>query len=165
MTTKAALDGRVNEPQRIVIRPIAGPDGKIIQVAVNLAESPVSWLFARGRISQRQHDAAEALRRDWERSQLGPRVTMSWESAAAPSSARRAAPAAPDLAAGALTARNRLDGALAAAGPGLCDILWRVACAGEGLAAAEGALGWPVRAGKLVLGFALDRVANYYRIG
>jgi hypothetical protein len=25
--------------------------------------------------------------------------------------------------------------------------------------------GWPARAGKLVLTFALDRVADYYRIG
>lgn len=30
---------------------------------------------------------------------------------------------------------------------------------------AETALGWPARAGKIVLQIALDRVANYYRIG
>jgi hypothetical protein len=30
---------------------------------------------------------------------------------------------------------------------------------------AEGALGWPARAGKVVLGLALDRVAAFYRIG
>jgi hypothetical protein len=29
---------------------------------------------------------------------------------------------------------------------------------------AETALGWPARAGKLVLGLALDRLAKYYRI-
>jgi len=29
---------------------------------------------------------------------------------------------------------------------------------------AEQALGWPTRAGRLVLTLALDRVANYYRI-
>ncbi|MEO8724228.1 MAG: DUF6456 domain-containing protein, partial [Sphingobium sp.] len=44
------------------------------------------------------------------------------------------------------------------------DILWRVVCAGEGLSAAEQALGWPTRAGKLVLTLALDRVADYYRM-
>lgn len=154
-----------NEPQRIIERPVEGPDGRTTRVRVNLAESPVSWLFARKLISRRQHDAAEALRRDWERGQLGARVTMSWDSAAAPSRGRRAAPAAPELAAGQIAARDRLHGALTAAGPGLSDILWRVACAGESLAAAEGALGWPARAGKLVLGFALDRVADHYRIG
>jgi hypothetical protein len=30
---------------------------------------------------------------------------------------------------------------------------------------AETALGWPARAGKLVLGLALDRIADHYRIG
>jgi hypothetical protein len=53
---------------------------------------------------------------------------------------------------------------LALAGPGLKDILWRVVCACEGLSAAENALGWPARAGKLVLCLALDRAADYYRI-
>jgi hypothetical protein len=43
-------------------------------------------------------------------------------------------------------------------------VLWRVVCAGEGMRDAERALGWPARAGKLVLGLALDRLARYYRI-
>jgi hypothetical protein len=42
--------------------------------------------------------------------------------------------------------------------------LWRVVCAGEGMREAETALGWPTRAGKLVLVLALDRIADYYRI-
>ena len=61
-------------------------------------------------------------------------------------------------------ARERFDGALAAAGKDLADILWRVVCAGEALPAAERALAWPVRSGKLVLRIALDRVAGFYRI-
>ena len=43
-------------------------------------------------------------------------------------------------------------------------MLWRVVCAGEGLETAERALGWPVRAGKLVLQLALDRLVVHYRI-
>jgi hypothetical protein len=62
----------------------------------------------------------------------------------------------------AIDARRRFDAALAAVGPGLSDILWRVACEGEGLAEAERGLGWPVRAGKLVLGLALDRLVVHY---
>ena len=57
-----------------------------------------------------------------------------------------------------------MDAALAEAGRGLEDILWRVVCAGEGLPDAERALGWPSRSGKLVLKLALDRVAEFYRI-
>ena len=64
-----------------------------------------------------------------------------------------------------IAARERFDGAMAQAGRGLSDILWRAACAGESLAAAEKALAWPARSGKLVLGLALDRVADFYRIG
>lgn len=53
---------------------------------------------------------------------------------------------------------------MAAAGQGLADVLWRVVCAGESLADAERGLGWPSRSGKLVLRFALARVAAYYRV-
>lgn len=63
-----------------------------------------------------------------------------------------------------IDARRRFDGAVEAAGPGLADILWRVVCAGEGMRDAESALGWPARAGKLVLTLALDRIADFYRI-
>lgn len=145
-------------------RVIDDMDGVARRVTVNLGESPISWLRARGYITQRQFDAGEALRADWERAGLGARVTMSWDHAAAPSRGRRAAPEAPARSIGAIGARVRVNAALAAAGPGLSDVLWRVVCACEGLAAAEASLGWPARAGKLVLGFALDRVADYYRI-
>ena len=62
------------------------------------------------------------------------------------------------------TSRCRFDGAVDAAGPGLTDVLWRVVCSGEGMREAETALGWPARAGKVVLAIALDRIADYYRI-
>ena len=45
-------------------------------VTVNLAESPLTWLHARGHLSDRQLDAGERLRRDWEDAQLAPAVTM-----------------------------------------------------------------------------------------
>ena len=50
-----------------------------------------------------------------------------------------------------IDARRRFDAAVAAPGRGLSDILWRIVCAGEGMRDAETALGWPARAGKLVL--------------
>ena len=100
---------------------------------------------------------------DWERSQLDPRVTMTWD-AAPISGGRGGAGRAPDLNGAQIDARRRLDAAVGAAGPGLSDILWRIVCAGEGMRQAETALGWPARAGKLVLGLALDRVADFYRL-
>lgn len=133
-------------------------------VTVNAAESPLGWLFARGLLTRSQYDAGERLRWDWERAQLAPRVTMSWD--AAPVARGRGGSAfGPDLTGSQFDARRRFDAAVEAAGPGLSDILWRVVCAGEGMRDAETALGWPARAGKLVLTLALDRVAAFYRIG
>lgn len=130
-------------------------------VTVNLAESPLSWLHARGHLSDRQFGAGERLRADWERAQLSPSVTMRWDPVriAGQGGDRGLTPNERQIA-----ARSRFDGALALAGPGLSDILWRVACAGEGLPDAERALDWPARSGKLVLRLALDRVADFYRI-
>ncbi len=133
-------------------------------MTVNLAESPLGWLFARGLVTQVQFDAGERLRMDWERSQLAPRVTMAWDSAPI-ARGRGGSAAGPELSACHLDARRRFDHAIESAGPGLSDILWRVVCAGEGMREAEGALGWPARAGKVVLTLALDRIAAYYRIG
>lgn len=143
-------------PRRVKQRPIRS-------VTVNLAESPLGWLFARGHVSQRQFDAGEQLRPDWERAQLAPRVTMTWNAAPVARS-RGGAARQPDLSGAQVDARRRFERAVAEAGPGLADILWRVVCAGEGMRDAETALGWPARAGKLVLGLALDRVADYYRL-
>lgn len=133
-------------------------------VTVNLAESPLGWLLARGLVSRRQFEAGERLRSDWERSQLAPHVTMSWDAGPIARGRDGAAPRA-ELSAGQLDARRRFDDAVASAGPGLSDILWRVVCAGEGMREAESALGWPARAGKLVLTLALDRLAGHYRMG
>lgn len=133
-------------------------------VTVNLAESPLGWLKAHGHVSARQYEAGERLRADWERAQLGPRVTMRWDAPPTDRGARGAPPAHDPGTAG-IAAKARFDAAVAAVGPGLSDVLWRVVCAGEGMREAEGALGWPARAGKLVLGLALDRLADFYRIG
>lgn len=132
-------------------------------VTINLTESPLGWLLARGHVTRRQYDAGERLRSDWERAQLSPRTTMAWD--AAPMAEGRGGTAAGlDLTGAQLDAKRRFHAAVDVAGPGLADILWRVVCAGEGMRDAETALGWPARAGKLVLKLALDRVADYYRI-
>ncbi len=142
----------------------ASPAGRARRsVTVNLAESPLGWLFARGHIVQRQFDAGETLRADWERGQLPARITMAWDAAPVRRGRGGRGPAA-DLSASQLDARDRFQAAIAAAGPGLTDILWRIVCSGEGMREAESALGWPARAGKVVLVIALDRIADFYRL-
>jgi hypothetical protein len=144
------------------VRKRKGAARAVRSVTVNAVESPLGWLFARRLVSRRQFDAGEQLRGDWERAGLAPGITMKWD--ASPIGGRSSWPgAAPNLVGAQIDARRRFDGAVAAAGPGLADILWRVVCAGEGMRDAETALGWPARAGKLVLVLALDRVAEYSR--
>ena len=111
-------------------------------------------------LDDRQFDAGERLRADYERAQLSASVTMRWD------------PVRVDGGGGdgltpterQIAAKDRFDAAMREAGRGLNDILWRVVCGCESLPEAEKGLGWPVRSGKLVLGIALDRVAHFYRI-
>ena len=129
-------------------------------VTVNLAESPLGWLRARGLVDARQFEAGERLRGDYEVASLGPQVTMRWRERVDGGGGDALDPTLAHI-----SAKRRFDAATAAAGPGLADILWRVVCAGEGLPAAEKELGWPARAGRLVLTLALDRLADHYRLG
>ena len=130
-------------------------------VTVNLAESPLSWLHSRGHLSDRQYQAGERLRADWERAQLAPGITMRWDAVRVKSTGDQGLSAGERQ----IAAKARFDAAVSAAGPGLADVLWRVVCAGETLPDAEKAMAWPVRSGKLVLSLALDRVAEFYRVG
>jgi hypothetical protein len=157
------LENLMPQPTRYVDRMIEDPSGALVAVRVNIGESPLAWLRARKMLSERLFLAGDQLREDWERAGLGAGVTMSWD-ATPPSGKGRADAAHIDPHMNQIHARDRFHAAITAAGPGLSNILWRVACAGEGLSAAEQALGWPSRAGKLVLTFALERVAEFYRI-
>jgi hypothetical protein len=143
-------EGPVNRPARRGRR----------SVTVNLTENPLTWLHARGHLSDRQLAAGERLRVDWEAAQLMPGMTMRWDPVRVKGSGTPGLHATERQ----LAARARFDGAVAAAGPGLSDVLWRVVCAGESVVAAEQALAWPARSGKLVLRLALDRLAGFYRI-
>lgn len=154
---------RLLREQAIQVGPRCREGNRVRSVTVNVTESPLGWLLSRGLVSQRQFDAGERLRSDWERAQLSPRITMIWDSAPV-SGGRGGSASRPDLTGAQIDARRRFDQAIDCAGPGLADILWRVVCSGEGMREAETALGWPARAGKLVLTFALDRVADFYRI-
>jgi hypothetical protein len=141
--------------------PVArAPRKRARSATVNLAESPLTWLHSRGHISDRQFDAGERLRADWERAQLAPSITMRWDPVRVSGGGRS------DLTPGErqAAARDRFHGAVDHAGRDLSDVLWRVVCAGEALPEAEKALGWPVRSGKLVLRIALDRIADFYRL-
>ena len=132
-------------------------------VTVNLSESPLGWLHARGHLSDRQFDAGEKLRADWERAHLAPRITMRWDAAPVAGGKRRT-PAVLNETEAQLAAKQRFTNAIDHLGSDLSDIAWRIICGGEGTPVAEKNLGWPARSGKLVLKIALDRLADFYRL-
>lgn len=132
-------------------------------VTVNLSESPLGWLHARGHLSDRQFDAGEKLRADWERANLAPRITMRWD-AAPVAKGKRSSPALLNETEAQLAAKQRFTNAIDSLGSDLSDIAWRIICGGEGTPVAEKNLGWPARSGKLVLKIALDRLAIFYRL-
>lgn len=133
-------------------------------VTINLAESPLGWLHAHGRISDRQLLAGERLRRDYERGGLNASITMRWDAAAPARGGRMGGRAEMTVHERGIDARRRFHAALDDVGPGLADISWRVICAGEGMSLAEKALGWPARSGRLVLTLALDRLVRFYGV-
>ncbi len=145
-------------------REVVEADGRRVARRVNLGESPLAWLGRRrdgaGRpwLTPVQVAAGERLREDFHLAGAMGRTTMSWEFG--PRAPRRDAGLAPVERA--RDARARVDRALAAAGPGLREMLERVCLRGSALDAAERGLGLPRRAGKTVLGLALDRLAAHY---
>jgi hypothetical protein len=99
----------------------------------HLDTAALAWLARRGHVSPVQLLASERLRADFHHAQLGPRVTMRWDPLPA---AARGQGGPPDLSGGQIAAKRRFEAAVAACGPGLSDIAWRVICQGEGLEAA-----------------------------
>jgi hypothetical protein len=159
VTADVPPEGRNRLLARRTLPPSDAIDRRV--VTVNLAESPLAWLMRRAMVTPAQFDAGERLRHDFMRAGQAPRVTMRWD----PAPGGRSGPGGGlDPTTAMLSARQRFDAAVKAAGPGLEDVLWRVVCLGEGLETAERALGWPNRAGKLVLKLALDRLVAHYGI-
>jgi len=137
----------------------AHPPKRRRSVVVNVAESPLAWLSARGLVTARQVEAGERLRGDYERAAIAPQVTMRWSTGRVDGGGEQLDPTLAQV-----DAKRRFDAAVSVVGSGLSDILWRVICAGEGLPQAEKGLGWPTRAGRVVLTLALDRLADHYRL-
>lgn len=153
-------------PRQLATRPhpdsIARGSSAPRLVSVNLVESPLAWLHARRLITDRQAVAGEKLRADFNRAGLEPGVTMRWDAPPPDGSPRSARYDHRSLAR--IDAHRRFHAALAAVGAGLANVCWRVICAGEAMLGAERALGWPSRSGRVVLGLALDRLADFYRL-
>ncbi len=111
-------------------------------------------------LSAIEREAAARLETDFERAQFRPRLTM--HLAEPVRSGARTGDADERLTLGAMAARDRVMAALAAAGPGIADMLFETVCLSGGLNEAERALGWPLRSGKALVRLGLQRLAEHY---
>jgi hypothetical protein len=137
-------------------------DGEALYATVNMAESPLAWLRSRAgghALTQMEFEAGERLRDDYTIAQLSPRVTADWSR---PLVDRYSGNGREAVGITAIAARERVHKALSSAGPGLSDVLISVCCFLHGLEESEKRLQWPRRSAKLVLKFALQRLALHY---
>ena len=104
--------------------------------------------------------AAERLREDFEVAQTGPQITQDWARFLTAGASCGVADGGSGR--GPAAARDRLIAALSELGPGLGDVALRCCCYLEGLEAAETAMGWSARSGKIVLRIALIRLKRHY---
>ncbi len=129
-------------------------------VKVNLAESPLTRLKSRGLVDATQFAAGEKLRRDYTLAQLSPRMGVDLSAPAVSGGGR--GPAQDSISDIAMAARQRFSRAMAAAGPGLSDLLFEICCDLAPLEGAEARRGWSKRSARVVLMLALDRLAAHY---
>ena len=135
---------------------------------INLNENPLFWLHSRkgtdGKaiISQSQMKAGCRLQNDFFSSTAKPRMVVDLTKPYI--SKQTAAFEGAPMTERAMVARGRLQAALKMLGPGLADIALEVCCYQQGLESAEKHLGWPRRAGKVVLQIALERLTGFYKL-
>ena len=127
-------------------------------------ESPLAWLARRKNkagvalISAVQFQAGERLRADLTVAAMLPRVTANWGSVGGnQAGASMLNPS--DIS---LAARQRVQHALSAVGPDLSGILIDLCGFLKGLEQIEAERNWPARSGKVVLGLALNSLAQHY---
>jgi hypothetical protein len=143
-------------------------DGARQNALADPGESPLGLLARRkgrdGRpfLDAEQLQAGERLRADYTRGLLMPRLGIDWNAVGGGGRSGRRAGGAAELTDAALSARRRVDDALAAVGPELAGLLVDVCCFLKGLETVETERGWPVRSAKVVLKTALSALARHY---
>lgn len=147
-------------------RTVLREDGEEKPVLIDDGEGPLTWLRQRkgkdGKplIGESQFAAGERLRRDLTLSQMLPKVTAHWGEAV--NDGRRGAADPASATDAMIAARQRVRAALNAVGSDFSGLLLDVCGFGRGLAEIERERGWPARSAKLLLDFALDRLAAHY---
>jgi len=159
---RALADADPFAAQHRILRTRTVKDAQGIErrVVVDDGESPLTRLKLRKLIDGTQFDAGEKLRRDFTLARLMPRLGVDYEAPIVLGTrGMKRDQHFSDLV---LAAKQRFTAAMRAVGPGLNNLLYDVCCHWRGLEETERANGWPGRSGRVVLGIALDRLAEHY---
>lgn len=136
-------------------------------LAVNDLESPLSALARiKGRdgepfLAPDLVEAGERLRADFTRGHLMPSIGQSWQPVRAGRTIGDQS-GLNDLTDAALSARRRVEDAIAALGPDLSGVALDACCFLKGLSLIERERQWPARSAKLMLRTALAALARHY---
>lgn len=150
-----------------VVAAVAEVDGVRQPVRLDQSESPLSVL---ARLKDRggapfmppeAMAAGERLAADFNRGQLQPRVTASWEPRLS-SSAKGGRGGMAEIADSAMAARLAVNRAVAAMGPELSGVALDICCFMKGLLIVERERHWPARSAKLMLRTALLALSRHY---
>ncbi len=147
-------------------KPFRLDNGLIESVEINLAESPLSRLSKMKTrsghpfLATGEFQAGERLRSDFTRGQMVPRLGIDWCEPTCKSQTRSGSKT--DITDTAMSARIRVEEALASVGPELSGVLIDICCFLKGLSDVESERGWPVRSAKVVLKTALASLARHY---
>ncbi|MBL4892768.1 MAG: ATPase [Rhizobiaceae bacterium] len=147
---------------------LAAINSKSDSVVLNLSESPLMRLYSRkdknGQryITSEELAAGEKLRSDFEKANLQPSVSASWDGNIVGKNSSRAGNRQSELSDFAIDSRKYVERAVERLGPELSGIALDICCFLKGLELVERERHWPPRSAKLMLKTALSVLARHY---
>ncbi|WP_291842205.1 DUF6456 domain-containing protein [Maricaulis sp.] len=142
-------------------RPVFDRAGRLSTARANRREGPLGpWLDG---LEPHQRQAGERFIADYHTSTLMSPVTRNW-SPTAPRRAEGQRKGPEDAAVAAIAAKERVMDALDALGPTFARVIEAALVHEDSAAALERRFGWAARSGRTVLGLALTRLAEIYRL-
>ena len=144
---------------------LSRPDGSDT-VLLNTSESPILRLHTRKNakgeawLGDKEFQAGERLRSDFEKAQMQPRISANWVSTVSNKTNHQNSSA--NLSDFALDCRNRVNAAINSLDSELAGVCLDICCYLKGLELVEKERGWPPRSAKLMLRTALRQLARHY---
>lgn len=161
---ESPLQNKCNTPNSAATKSIS------VGMVLNLSESPLMRLHSRkdkngqSYITGDELAAGEKLRSDFEKANLQPSVSASWDGNITGKNSSRSGNRQSELSDFAIDSRKYVERAVERLGPELSGIALDICCFLKGLELVERERRWPPRSAKLMLKTALSVLARHYGI-